>query len=494
MTSIEEIVKYQQELLNYQRNQKQIQRETIKLLNSLNSSLSLMSDRLDEFAIKTNMKLDDFNLTPTNSNTVLINNGLGGGGMINNVATAVPITTSNNNNGNNNNKNDVLILNDLNSLNPSLINLDQLGNTTSSHHANKIYLINSGTGGVIQNSAPALPIGHHHHHNNKNDVFILNDLNSLTPSLTLDQLGTTTTSHSNKIYLINNQGTITTTNALGGNDIIRPLIKLDNATICNGNNTSINNSTIVGNKIHNSTTNNTSDESVSGGEASFDESSNEEKETIQTKKKARRSRDGSSLRCSVKDTEEGTNQQRLFNKFVREKVESRLGKDFLLLHEIQEINGDIMEEIKKEALEAYPPINIRPRRAWHLAKASLRCRRRSLRRQKERSVVTTQQATPSSMSTPQSLTPTTTSTTSSTTTNNNNSNVSTTTSNNNNNNTVSTANSSSSSSSSASSTTSSSSSSSSGSSKSSVHQQHQSENKILIEPSLIQPHLTISSA
>ena len=74
MTSIEEIVKYQQELLNYQRNQKQIQKETIKLLNSLNNSLTLMSDRLDEFAIKTNMKLDDFNSTPTNSNAILINN------------------------------------------------------------------------------------------------------------------------------------------------------------------------------------------------------------------------------------------------------------------------------------------------------------------------------------------------------------------------------------------------------------------------------------
>ena len=44
------------------------------------------------------------------------------------------------------------------------------------------------------------------------------------------------------------------------------------------------------------------------------------------------------------------NQQRLFNKFVREKVENRLGKDFLLLHEIQEINGDIMEEIKSNFL------------------------------------------------------------------------------------------------------------------------------------------------
>lgn len=36
---------------------------------------------------------------------------------------------------------------------------------------------------------------------------------------------------------------------------------------------------------------------------------------------------------------------------MREKVETRLGKDFLLLHEIQEINGDIMEEIKSEILD-----------------------------------------------------------------------------------------------------------------------------------------------
>ncbi len=35
----------------------------------------------------------------------------------------------------------------------------------------------------------------------------------------------------------------------------------------------------------------------------------------------------------------------------------------------------------------YPPVNIRPRRAWHLAKASLRCRRRSLRRQKEKLIL-----------------------------------------------------------------------------------------------------------
>lgn len=58
LTSIEEIVKYQQELLNHQRNQKLIQQETIKLLNSLNKNITFMSDRLDEFANKTNIKLE----------------------------------------------------------------------------------------------------------------------------------------------------------------------------------------------------------------------------------------------------------------------------------------------------------------------------------------------------------------------------------------------------------------------------------------------------
>lgn len=61
MNSIEEIVRYQQELLNHQRNQKQIQRETIQLLNALNKTLSLMSDRLDEFEMKTNIKLENNN-------------------------------------------------------------------------------------------------------------------------------------------------------------------------------------------------------------------------------------------------------------------------------------------------------------------------------------------------------------------------------------------------------------------------------------------------
>lgn len=61
------------------------------------------------------------------------------------------------------------------------------------------------------------------------------------------------------------------------------MIYFQNSSICNGNASSINNSTVLSNKL-NSTSNNTSDDSVSG-EVSFDESENEEKETIQTKKK-----------------------------------------------------------------------------------------------------------------------------------------------------------------------------------------------------------------
>ena len=59
MTSIEEIVKYQQELLTQQEDQKNLQKETFKLLNELNKNLTFMAERLDEFAFKINIKLDD---------------------------------------------------------------------------------------------------------------------------------------------------------------------------------------------------------------------------------------------------------------------------------------------------------------------------------------------------------------------------------------------------------------------------------------------------
>jgi hypothetical protein len=63
MTSIEEIFKYQQELLTQQEDQKTLQKETFKLLDQLNKNLTFMSDRLDEFASKLNIKLDDTTTT-----------------------------------------------------------------------------------------------------------------------------------------------------------------------------------------------------------------------------------------------------------------------------------------------------------------------------------------------------------------------------------------------------------------------------------------------
>ena len=70
MTSVDEIVKLQQELLSHQSNQKQLQRETIKLLSALNKNLNFMSDRLDEFAIRTNIKLNDLQANNTGNITV----------------------------------------------------------------------------------------------------------------------------------------------------------------------------------------------------------------------------------------------------------------------------------------------------------------------------------------------------------------------------------------------------------------------------------------
>lgn len=201
MTSIEEIVKYQQELLNYQRNQKQIQKETIKLLNSLNNSLTLMSDRLDEFALKTNIKLEDF--TSPNSNAILINN---------NGHMAKLNTNMNNNNANNNS---------ITTLNPnSLIHSTNQNNSSN----NKInYLLNNEiiylTGDILtgaSNSSSSTNLINKGGAN-KNDLFILNDLN--TNLINLDQLSSS--GQANKIFLINNN------NIINNNDLIRPLNKIE---------------------------------------------------------------------------------------------------------------------------------------------------------------------------------------------------------------------------------------------------------------------------
>lgn len=75
-------------------------------------------------------------------------------------------------------------------------------------------------------------------------------------------------------------------------------------------------------------------------------------------------------------------QQRIFNTFVRESINQLLGPDFMRTHDVQDIDAQVMEMIRKEAVENYLPENIRPRRAWHLAKASLRTLKRTLNNRK----------------------------------------------------------------------------------------------------------------
>lgn len=76
-------------------------------------------------------------------------------------------------------------------------------------------------------------------------------------------------------------------------------------------------------------------------------------------------------------------QQRQFNTFVRESINQLLGADFMKTHDVQDIDAQVMEMIRKEAVDNYLPDNIRPRRAWHLAKASLRTLKRTLNNRKE---------------------------------------------------------------------------------------------------------------
>jgi hypothetical protein len=502
MTSIEEIVKYQQELLNHQRNQKLLQKETIKLLNALNKNLTFMSDRLDEFALKTNIKLDEvssanssptnlnnttnlFNklnndlfLTTNNSNTTNINDSINlalvnnTSSTINNsnnltpatiqqlITTATPLNiavasapqptqtlmqpaaanvTPKQTNGKTTIKNSTI-----NSSNTTPSNITNNNNTTNNNNRpyNKNQKVkeyfqfqNDNDSNLLDNKLQtySIKLNSINNNNSVNNNFVTNNSNKLknspiklsnktinsltnanlnltaasTPATTttvgttiITAIPITTTSASPAItattttnQLISGKATIkqvispmsnsiqTVLNSVASQNANgKRLIKDMNDNRTNRSSKLLDTTNTNGNKAHNS------DES--GDDMSYDETDDEEKETIQSKKKPRLSNSNGTTNGSVKvkDSEESNNQQRLFNKFVRESVERRLGKEFLLLHEIQEIDSEVMEIIKKEALQAYPPINIRPRRAWHLAKASLRCRRRSLRRQQEKQV------------------------------------------------------------------------------------------------------------
>ena len=89
---------------------------------------------------------------------------------------------------------------------------------------------------------------------------------------------------------------------------------------------------------------------------------------------------------------------------MRESINQLLGPDYMRTHDVQDIDHQVMEMIRsketrsvtpligwtfltlveflmvilEEAIEHYLPDNIRPRRAWHLAKASLRTLKRTL--------------------------------------------------------------------------------------------------------------------
>jgi hypothetical protein len=366
MTGIEEIVKYQKELLNHQRNQKLIQKETIKLLNALNKNITFMSDRLDEFAQRTNIKLEMNNVSQNSSQNHPIN-----------VNTIQEL--------NNVNSNDEFF---------------SSGFYDNSHlNTNSNNNLNIG-GTVVPVTSQQLPI------NLNEDIkeyYILSDCNLEPLSVVQNSTGPYQIVQNNQQIQQQQQQVLfqppsNLNNRLMSNKINhnnKSTGSLLNAKIKSSSSRLSSSRSSRSNKLLDTTnttganTTATSEESLDD-DLSMDETSEDEKETIQIRKKPKVSytvTTPQSHSSKSKEYEESHNQQRLFNKYVRENVENRLGKEFLLLHEIQEIDHDVMESIKKDALEMYPPINIRPRRAWHLAKASLRCRRRSLRRQKEKQIL-----------------------------------------------------------------------------------------------------------
>jgi len=102
-------------------------------------------------------------------------------------------------------------------------------------------------------------------------------------------------------------------------------------------------------------------------------------------------------------------EQAQFNKFVREEVSKKFGEDFLLQHEVNQLESSIMELIKckfspskiaflkilynsllisilfqAEAISSFLPKDTSPSRAWTLAKVSLRSLKRDLRRKQNK--------------------------------------------------------------------------------------------------------------
>jgi hypothetical protein len=76
-------------------------------------------------------------------------------------------------------------------------------------------------------------------------------------------------------------------------------------------------------------------------------------------------------------------EQAQFNKFVREEVAKKFGENFLLQHEVNQLQSSIMEIIKNEAIATLLPKNTTSKRAWTLAKVSLRSLKRDLTRKQQ---------------------------------------------------------------------------------------------------------------
>lgn len=79
-------------------------------------------------------------------------------------------------------------------------------------------------------------------------------------------------------------------------------------------------------------------------------------------------------------------EQAQFNKFVRDEVSKKFGENFLLQHEVNQLESSAMELIKNEAISSFLPKDTSSARAWTLAKVSLRSLKRDLRRKQGISV------------------------------------------------------------------------------------------------------------
>lgn len=179
LATAEDIVKYQQELMNFQRNQREVQKETIKLLHTLNKTLSLMLERLDEFAIKTNIKLEESSTSTTNTTTNRNQNS-----STTSSAAASSSTSS-----------DPVCSMTADSIAHSLSSLCNSVSTTLSNLSNCTNANwNGGSNATVTNTT-----NNGSHLLNKNELIFLNDLSTSTPNSANNFMDTTSNNTSQLI-------------------------------------------------------------------------------------------------------------------------------------------------------------------------------------------------------------------------------------------------------------------------------------------------------